>query len=306
MLFCFIVVLFARKRIFSWWSKCLVLGETLPGGRPGQASLPQIRPFMVAGRASWCRKVSLSRGVGRRTRIVEGTSGVADGEGGGRQAGRDAARHRGPSCKLGASSGDWDGCWSGGSEGRDAGSRPRSLVGSALEVGTFTGCFSGTRRRSLGPCAAERTSGVGRTEPGGGVKCRRSGRSLRLCRSAGGRLWRMASLRSARAQLSCIRGDEGFHGSRGVLGGDALWLRRQLQRGGPDEVPGQEAGGVADRSPRAAERVVLRFGCVGGKGGFGAEAFPRAWLAESSRQRCLLSRLCGECIREGLATSRGA
>ena len=68
----------------------------------------------------------------------------------------------------------------------------------------------------------------------------------------------------------------------------------------------REAGGVADRSPRAEERLVLRFGCVGGKGGFGAEAFPRAWLAESSRQRCLLSRLCGECIREGLATSRGA
>ena len=56
----------------------------------------------------------------------------------------------------------------------------------------------------------------------------------------------------------------------------------------------------------AEERLVLRFGCVGGKGGFGAEAFPRAWLAGSSRQRCLLSRLCGDCIREGLATSRGA
>jgi hypothetical protein len=45
-----------------------------------------------------------------------------------------------------------------------------------------------------------------------------------------------------------------------------------------------EAGGVADRTPRVEERLVLLFGSVGGKGGFGAEAFPRACLAESSLQ----------------------
>ena len=45
-----------------------------------------------------------------------------------------------------------------------------------------------------------------------------------------------------------------------------------------------EAGGVADRSPRAEGRLVLLFRCVGSHEGFGAEAVARAWLAESRRQ----------------------
>lgn len=68
------------------------LGGDIPGGRPGQASLPQIRPFMVAGCASWCWKVSLSRGVGRRTTDCRGNLGSCWRRGG--EAGGQAGMRR--------------------------------------------------------------------------------------------------------------------------------------------------------------------------------------------------------------------